>query len=78
MCSRVPAIVAESSISLELFETLENWFSISSSSLGFRLAFSISSTWNFRMSSSCSVARSEFLRSSRRRDFSCHSLQSWW
>ena len=74
VCSRVPAIFEESSMSLELLEARRNCCSMSSSSSGLSSALSISSTWNLRMSSSCSVARSEFLRSSRRMDFSCHSL----
>lgn len=76
-CSRVPAIFDESSMSFELFETRWNCCSMSSSSSGLRLADSISSTWNLSRSSSCSFALSEFLRSSRRIDFSCHSLHVW-
>lgn len=74
VCSRVPAIFEESSMRRALLVARWNWSSMSSSSSGLRSALSISSTWNLRMSSSCSVARSEFLRSSRRMDFSCHSL----
>ncbi len=74
VCSSVPAIFDESSMSFELFETRWNCCSMSSSSSGLRLADSISSTWNLSRSSSCSLALSEFLRSSRRIDFSFHSL----